>query len=85
MDAINSFHTFVIVDACFSGALFASYQSVKADNETKRSRLTFTASQPHPRARIDGTAGENSPFSTLLLKKLWKTPESSAPINLPPS
>ena len=71
LDAINSFHTFVIVDACFSGALFASYRSVKAGNETKRSRLGLAASHTRERA-LDGTAGENSPFSTLLLKKLWE-------------
>lgn len=71
LDAINSFHTFVIVDACFSGALFASYRSVKAGNETKRSRLGLAASHTRERA-LDGTAGENSPFSQRLLKKLWE-------------
>lgn len=69
LNVINSFHTFVIVDACFSGSLFASYRSVKAGNETKRSRLGLAASHSRERA-LDGTAGENSPFSKNLLKKL---------------
>ncbi|MCB9054185.1 MAG: caspase family protein, partial [Lewinellaceae bacterium] len=69
LDAINSFHTFVIVDACFSGALFASYRSVKAGNENRRSRLGLAASHSRERA-LDGTAGENSPFSQNLLRKL---------------
>lgn len=69
LDVINSFHTFVIVDACFSGALFSSYRSVKAGNENKRSRLGLAASHTRERA-LDGTAGENSPFSTHLIKML---------------
>ncbi|MBK7409917.1 MAG: caspase family protein [Saprospirales bacterium] len=71
LDSINSFHTFVIVDACFSGALFTSYRSVKAGNENKRSRLGLAASHTRERA-FDGAAGENSPFSTHLLKMLWE-------------
>ncbi|MBK6619622.1 MAG: caspase family protein [Saprospirales bacterium] len=70
LDSINSFHTFVIVDACFSGALFSSYRSVKAGNENKRSRLGLAASHTKERA-LDGE-GENSPFSSHLLKMLWE-------------
>lgn len=69
LNVINSFHTFVIVDACFSGSLFASYRSVKAGNENKRSRLGLAASHSKERA-LDGTAGENSPFSQNLLRQL---------------
>lgn len=45
LDPIPSFHTFVIVDACFSGTMFATYKAVKAGYETKRSRMG-----PQPRA-----------------------------------
>jgi len=69
LNAINSFHTFLIVDACFSGSLFATYRSVKAGYETKRSRLGLAASHSRERA-LDGTPGENSPFAEKLLKRL---------------
>lgn len=74
LDPILSFHTFVIVDACFSGSLFAAYKSVKAGYETKRSRLGLAASHSRERA-LDGTAGENSPFAATLLKRLRESPE----------
>lgn len=69
LDAINSFHTFVIVDACFSGSLFTSYKSISPGYETKRSRWGLAASHSRERA-LDGTPGENSPFATTLLGQL---------------
>ncbi len=69
LDAINSFHTFVLVDACFSGALFATFKSVRPGYETKRSRWGLAASHSRERA-LDGTAGENSPFAATVLRQL---------------
>ncbi|MCO6480984.1 MAG: caspase family protein, partial [Phaeodactylibacter sp.] len=69
LDAINSFHTFVIVDACFSGSLFATYKSVRPGYEHKRSRWGLAASHSRERA-LDGQPGENSPFAEKLLKLL---------------
>ncbi|MCB0547107.1 MAG: caspase family protein [Phaeodactylibacter sp.] len=69
LDAINSFHTFVIVDACFSGSLFATYKSVRPGYEYKRSRWGLAASHTRERA-LDGQPGENSPFAEKLLKLL---------------
>ena len=74
LDPIPSFHTFVIVDACFSGSLFTSYKTVKAGYDTKRSRLGLAASHSRERA-LDGTAGDNSPFAAKLLKRLRESPE----------
>ncbi|MCB9267829.1 MAG: caspase family protein [Lewinellaceae bacterium] len=74
LDPIPSFHTFVIVDACFSGSLFTTYKAVKAGYETKCSRLGLAASHSRERA-LDGTAGDNSPFAAKLLKKLRESPE----------
>ncbi|MDX1667067.1 MAG: FISUMP domain-containing protein, partial [Saprospiraceae bacterium] len=78
LNAINSFHTFLIVDACFSGSLFNTYRSVKAGYETKPSRLGLAASHSRERA-LDGTAGENSPFAGHLLKVLR---ESDQPLGV---
>ncbi|MCB0594710.1 MAG: caspase family protein [Phaeodactylibacter sp.] len=69
LDVIHSFHTFVIVDACFSGALFSIYRSVRPGYENKRSRWGLAASHSRERA-LDGTPGENSPFATTLLHQL---------------
>ena len=75
LDAINSFHTFVIVDACFSGSLFSSYKSATPGYETKRSRWGLAASHSRERA-LDGTPGENSPFAETLLNKLKSSQEN---------
>jgi sulfatase modifying factor 1 len=70
LDAINSFHTFVIADACFSGSLFITFKDLLAAGyETKRSRWGLAASHSRERA-LDGTPGENSPFAASLLKNL---------------
>ncbi|MCB9287672.1 MAG: caspase family protein [Lewinellaceae bacterium] len=74
LDAINSFHTFVIVDACFSGSLFATYKSVRPGYEHKRSRWGLAASHSRERA-LDGQPGENSPFAEKLLKLLHDNAE----------
>ena len=73
LDAIDSFHTFVIVDACFSGALFATYKSATPGYENKRSRWGLAASHSRERA-LDGTAGDNSPFAATLLRQLRSSP-----------
>ena len=69
LDAIDSFHTFAVVDACFSGALFTTYKSVTPGYENKRSRWGLAASHSRERA-LDGTARENSPFAATLLHQL---------------
>ncbi|MCB9038088.1 MAG: caspase family protein [Lewinellaceae bacterium] len=75
LDVIHSFHTFVIVDACFSGALFSIYRSVRPGYENKRSRWGLAASHSRERA-LDGKPGENSPFAEILLKKLRSNNEN---------
>ena len=78
LDPISSFHTFVIVDACFSGALFSTYKSITPGYETKRSRWGLAASHSRERA-LDGEPGENSPFAATLLKHL-KGSQDNLPI-----
>ncbi len=70
LDAIDSFHTVVIADACFSGSLFAPLQkNTSPGNERYKSRLGLAASHSRGKA-LDGTAGENSPFAERLLQNL---------------
>jgi formylglycine-generating enzyme required for sulfatase activity len=73
LDAIRSFHTFLVVDACFSGSLFSTFRSVKPGYESKPSRWGLAASHSRERA-LDGTPGENSPFAATLLKRLKESP-----------
>ncbi len=76
LDAINSFHTFLIADACFSGALFLQFKDTPvAAGEEKRSRWGLAASHSREKA-LDGTPGENSPFAERLLKNLRHNTES---------
>jgi hypothetical protein len=70
LDAIDSFHTVIIADACFSGSLFAPLQrSGSLGNEQLKSRLGLAASHSRGKA-LDGTPGENSPFAERLLHNL---------------
>lgn len=63
---INSLHTFLIVDACFSGKLVSQLRGSKS--EKFRSRRIFTSGRAEVVA--DGREGENSPFAKGLLLSL---------------
>ncbi len=65
----TNIHTFVIVDACFSGALFYTFKSTTSGSEAKRSRWGLAASPQRERA-LNGAPGENTPFATTLLHQL---------------
>ena len=70
LNKINSHHTFLIVDACFGGAIFTSaiHRSVNG-SELRPSRWGISAS--HSRELVsDGNPGTNSPFATALLEIL---------------
>lgn len=77
LNAINSFHTFLIVDACFSGSMFQSKNAgvPKRSDEIYRSRWGLTASHSRELA-LDGKAGDNSPFAECLLLKLRQNSEA---------
>ena len=75
LNAIDSFHTLVIVDACFSGSFFLTYKSgTRKLLQNRRSRLGMSASHSRERA-LDGKAGENSPFAKELLAALRQNGE----------
>jgi uncharacterized caspase-like protein len=63
---INSLHTFLIVDACFSGKLVSQLRGSKS--EKFKSRRIFTSGRAEVVA--DGREGENSPFAKGLLLSL---------------
>jgi hypothetical protein len=69
LKAIDSKHTFLIADACFSGALFSDAKRGYADNVGQfKSRWGFTSGSLEYVS--DGSAGGNSPFAKNLIEFL---------------
>ncbi len=69
LQKINSLHTFLIIDACFSGTMVTQLKS-SPRAERYKSRKIFTSG----RAEVvsDGPAGGNSPFAEGILMTLRK-------------
>ncbi len=69
LNAINSQHTFLIADACFSGALFSDSRRGYTDQVEKfRSRWGLASGRLE--AVSDGAAGSNSPFAKRVIQFL---------------
>lgn len=71
LSAINSHHTFLMVDSCFSGALFAEKDVssiITKRYEKDPSRWCLTAGRNE--IVSDGKPGDNSPFAKSLLYRL---------------
>jgi hypothetical protein len=69
LNAINSQHTFLIADACFSGALFSDSRRGYTDQVEKfRSRWGLASGRLETVS--DGAVGTNSPFAKRLLQYL---------------
>jgi len=70
LNALNTKHTFLIADACFSGSLFVSNDemSYKPNNDKVKSRWGFTSGNIEYVA--DGLEGEGSPFAQFLIEAL---------------
>lgn len=64
---IDTKHTFLIIDACFSGTLLTQIKSAPRD-ENYRSRKVFTSGRAE--VVFDGPKGGNSPFAKGLLTGL---------------
>lgn len=73
LNRIRSFHTFLIADSCFSGALFIDKSKEKFTGdrrETEPSRWGLTSGKKE--IVSDGNPGEHSPFAAALLDVLRK-------------
>ena len=78
---IDSFHTVVISDSCFSGTLFAGIERrvlARQRLEKTPSRWGMTSGRKEP--VLDGIPGENSPFADSLLLHLRNNPDPVLPI-----
>ncbi len=72
LNSLNTKHTFLIADACFSGALFVANDEMtyKPNNDKVRSRWGFTSGNIEYVA--DGATGEGSPFAQYLAEALME-------------
>lgn len=80
--AINSLHTFLVLDACFSGSLLvardAEDSSSLAENiEAYPSRMALAAGRIE--TVVDGYYQENSPFAQAFLKRLQNNEQYKLP------
>ena len=73
LSAIKSHHTFLMVDSCFSGLLFAKggSRNISLRKERDPSRWGLTAGRNE--IVTDGERGTNSPFAKSILYQLKKT------------
>lgn len=77
---INSKHTFLVVDACFSGSLFATRNRGYVENVEKyRSRWCLTSGRLETVA--DGAYGENSPFASSFIDFLNNNSKEEFPVS----
>ncbi len=80
LNNINSQHTFLVVDACFSGSLFAQQTRGYTDNVEKyKSRWGLASGRLETVS--DGAYGTNSPFATKFIEFLKNTEENEFPVS----
>ena len=77
---IDSQHTFLVADACFSGSLFNEQKRGYAENvEQFRSRWGLASGRLE--AVSDGSVGQNSPFAENFLKFLKENPKDKVAVS----
>ena len=77
---IDSQHTFLVADACFSGSLFNEQKRGYADNvEQFRSRWGLASGRLE--VVSDGTQGQNSPFAANFIKFLKENPKDKVAVS----
>ena len=77
---IDSQHTFLVADACFSGSLFNERKRGYAENvEQFKSRWGLASGRLE--VVSDGTEGKNSPFATNFIKFLKENPKDKVAVS----
>jgi len=80
INSINSQHTFMVVDACFSGSLFAPSTRGYTDNVEKyKSRWGLASGRLETVS--DGAYGENSPFANKFIEFLKTNEKEEFPVS----
>lgn len=80
LGSINSQHTFLVADACFSGSLFADARRGYAENVEKfRSRWGLASGRLE--VVSDGAEGTNSPFAKVFIRFLQDNQKDHVPVS----
>jgi WD40 repeat protein len=80
LNNINSQHTFLVADACFSGALFADSRRGYTENVEKfKSRWGLTSGRLE--VVSDGQVGTNSPFAKRFIQYLSENEKDKFPVS----
>ncbi|SMG48562.1 Caspase domain-containing protein [Marivirga sericea] len=80
LNNINSMHTFLVVDACFSGSLFGQQKRGFVENVEKyKSRWGLASGRLETVS--DGLYGENSPFAQEVINFLSNSDEKEIPVS----
>lgn len=80
VSSINSQHTFLIADACFSGALFSDSKRGYSENVEKyKSRWGLASGRLE--VVSDGEQGQNSPFTSTLVEYLKANNKEKFPVS----
>ena len=83
LSRIESFHTFLIADSCFSGTLFIDKNKEKSVDERRYSEPSRWGLTSGKREIVsDGEPGQHSPFASALLKTLRETDKPLGVVNL---
>lgn len=73
LSAIKTHHTFIMIDSCFSGSLFAKGASRNAALAKERDPSRWGLTSGRNEIVTDGHPGENSPFAQSIIYYLDKT------------
>lgn len=76
LSAIDSHHTFLMVDSCFSGSLFAAGTGKNVSRRYERDPSRWGLTSGRNEIVSDGKPGDNSPFAESLLYRLGTSTKS---------
>lgn len=80
ISSINSQHTFLVADACFSGSLFSDSKRGYSENVEKfKSRWGLASGRLE--VVSDGEQGQNSPFTSTLVEYLQSNKQEKFPVS----
>jgi hypothetical protein len=82
LSAIKSHHTFLVVDSCYSGALFLSTATRGGENYLEKFPSRWGLASGRLQTVSDGVAGGHSPFATALLNHLENSDTSLSVMQL---
>ena len=75
LQLIPTRHTFVIIDACFSGSFFFNTRG-KSDGDAQHPSRWGISSSSSRELALDGTPGDNSPFAKCLIETLQENTDT---------